>query len=554
MIEQLIRKYINKHINLSESMILSEAERGWQLDVISADSLKGQRVDKQAIKAGFFTGLPIIARKTKKGKYSENQLEARVKANFETVARRDFPNKYNPKTTLYIYKLVLDKPKKKIWNIWGLNKNETGINQLSDELLKLLQKSTYYTQTKLQIDNAQGVALMSYNQADKWFKFLEQSKTKLNITTPLTLPEFESIKTNVVQDDDQQDLVWQDVKIKQSEDTGEYNVYNNSGKLLYQNANTDGFIDGDAKMSVSTDGESLIFQPLNGMQGIEEENTGRTGVFVGEFKNGAPYKGTVEYDSYEDDDPQKFTGELDSKIYTTNGKQYFSFTYIKGRLVYGNDMIFDGTFKGKRKPWDGDVFNNKNQAVGHFKNGEYARGLEYPYTWKTSEGDVIVYKQGTNVYLKVGGDWGSYDVNYFETTISGGDGDIEAGKQAKLITDPAEIEKLNKQFLNIEPSPAPTLTPTPTPTPKKKKYIVLKNNTINVYAYDGSEFVINVPNSPTSVDDRTKGYPLSTTKSAKIKNGDGRTYKMYKVIIIDNKSKLRNTYYFPESGVKIVER
>lgn len=539
MIEQLIRKYINKHINLSESMILSEAERGWQLDVISADSLKGQRVDKQAIKAGFFTGLAIIARKTKKGKYSENQLEARVKANFETVARRDFPNKYNPKTTLYIYKLVLDKPKKKIWNIWGLNKNETGINQLSDELLKLLQKSTYYTQTKLQIDNAQGVALMSYNQADKWFKFLEQSKTKLNITTPLTLPEFESIKTNVVQDDDQQDLVWQDVDIRMN-DSGEHDVYDLSGKLLFNNVTSNGFV-GQAKMSVSADGESLIFQPIVGTQGIMEFETNRSGTFYGVFKNGAPFNGIITYDSATNEQFKEFEGEVTSKIFTRSGEQQFTFTKIAGRGIYGNGMIFDGEFKDNL-PWNGDVFNNKNQAVGHFKNGEYARGLEYPYTWKTSEGDVIVYKQGTDVYLKVGGFWGSYDVNYFETTISGGDGDIEAFKQAKSITDPAEIEKLNKQFLNIEP------TPTPTPTPKKKKYIVLKNNTINIYAYDGSEFVINVRNSPTDVNDRTKGHPLSTTKSAKIKNGDGRTYKMYKVIISNN------TYYLPESGVKIVER
>ena len=61
-------------------------------------------------------------------------------------------------------------------------------------------------------------------------------------------------------------------------------------------------------------------------------------------------------------------------------------------------------------------------------------------------------------------------------------------------------------------------------------------------------FVINKRNSETKIKDRTTGYPLTSTKNAKIKNGDGRTYKMYKITVQGS------TFYIPASGVKIVER
>ena len=53
MIEQLIKKYINKHLSLLESTVLSEAEKGWELIIPSGESIRGQRADDDPLRGGF---------------------------------------------------------------------------------------------------------------------------------------------------------------------------------------------------------------------------------------------------------------------------------------------------------------------------------------------------------------------------------------------------------------------------------------------------------------------------------------------------------------------
>jgi hypothetical protein len=51
---------------------------------------------------------------------------------------------------------------------------------------------------------------------------------------------------------------------------------------------------GTAKLSISSDGESLIIQPIEGRQGIIEFNTNVVEYLLVNLKNGAPFKG-VDY-------------------------------------------------------------------------------------------------------------------------------------------------------------------------------------------------------------------------------------------------------------------
>lgn len=563
MIDQLIRKYIKNYaVQLSESALLSEADKKWESPYIPAsDTRIGMKVNNAAQSAGAITGLPVISKRTRKGTYTESELDALVKQVFEKAAKKNFPDKYNPKTKLFIYYKALDKTNKKVWNVWAIDKNETGINQLSKEIKQALQKTTYFTQTEQQIDKIQAVSLMTLEQANKWFTYLEESSKKLNLSSKLNLPKLDKIKTDVVGDDTQKDLTSQDVEIRRTEDN-KYDVYDTSGKLLYSNVDSN-FFDGDAKMSISADGESLIFQPIYGTQSILEFTTNRDGEFTGEFKNGMPYKGSIRYYSTTNDQIKYFEGEVESKVYTKSGQQHFKFSKIKGIVTYGNGMIFDGDFKDNM-PFNGRVFNKNEQAIGQIINGEYKSGINYPQDLEINiDGKLnkfTVYELDNTLYVydQQGKFWGKIiDKDKFEKEDLYTQ-DKSIFDNISSVTDAATIKKLNKKFIpNADdvpvpgPEEPPTPTPTPTPKPKpenKKKYIVFKENMINVYKYNGTEFELSVKNSKTKPEERKTGFLYEGVKSAKIKNGDGKIYKMYK-ITYDGK-----IYYVPERFINVVER
>lgn len=568
MIDQLIRKYIKNYaVQLSESALLSEADKKWESPYIPAhDTRIGMKVNDAAESAGAITGLPVISKRTRKGTYTESELDALVKQVFEKAAKNNFPNNYNPKTTLFIYYKALDKTNKKVWNVWAIDKNETGINQLSKEIKQALQKTTYFTQTEQQIDKIQAVSLMTLEQANKWFTYLEESSKKLNLSSKLNLPKLDKIKTDVVGDDTQKDLTFQDVEIRRTEDD-KYDVYDTSGKLLYSNVNAGAF-EGDAKMSISADGESLIFQPIYGNQSIREFGTNRSGQFIGEFKDGMPYKGYIEYYSATNDQIKYLDGEVESKVYTKSGQQSFKFSKIKGIATYGNGMIFDGDFKDNM-PFNGRVFNKNEQAIGQIINGEYKSGINYPQDLEINiDGKLnkfTVYELDNTLYVydQQGKFWGKIiDKDKFEKEDLYTQ-DKSIFDNISSVTDAATIKKLNKKFIpNADdvPVPGPEEPPTPTPTPKptpqpsaKKKYIVFTTNTANFYELDGSEFVLYQANVPTTPVDKTTGYPLLGTKTAKIKGGSSTQYKMYKAKMKDTDGNSL-TVYVPSRFVKIVER
>ena len=550
MLDQLIRKHIQRYLN--ETKILSEdnikTESGWDFVIPDANSLRGQKADQLAKQSGAITGLMIIASRRSykffgynsknKKTFNDAALSSDVEKMFDFVAKKYFPTKYDPSKTLFIYFKVLDKSNKKIWNVWAVDKDSSGINKISTEWKSALQKSTYYVQSELQINKIQSVALMNYSQATSWFSTLEKAKQDLNLNTKLNLPNLNSIKTNV--DIESESLESQEVYVDQ---TG--NVVDSKGNPI--DVVTYGFTDGTAEMKISPDGESIIIKPLNGTQGIREFDTNRTGIFTGEFKNGAPFKGLIVYDNAKTDEIQQFNGEVESKIRTVGDQQDFEFNKIKGKATLANGIIFNGDFKNDDF-WNGEVFNNKGQAIGHYENGKYERGLKYPLDWKVKDTVFIVYEKGDKVFLNIDNSWGELEKTYFEKEVFF----TEDISNVKGINDPKEISKLNKEFKGIESKEDAKITPSPEPKPKpsgKKKYIRIISSSINLYSWSGSDFKIEYKNNSVNVNKTSEtDYVYRTPKKGTIQGGSTTQYTFYPITIQGTK------LWIPSKFVKIIEK
>jgi hypothetical protein len=568
MIEQLIRKYINSNIQrLSENSadITVDTESGWKYLIPSSESIRGQRANNNAKKNGAMTGLIVIARKRKKTVTNDSKLIDDIKKLFDEVI---IPGKYDPIKTLFVYMQVLNKSNKKVWNIWVIDKKRSGINAAVQELLK-------QPETKIQrpdisgkivdtskIDKIDKVTFMSYDMANNWFNLLKKS----DLSTTLNLPNLIDIKQ--AQDTTDTDIkesqivyLWRSSDVEGG-NRNRYTVYRtNNGILagfedeliLYKDIKIllPGFFQGKALMQITPDGIDYSFTPLEGTitTTTYEINTDKKHqgeiTFNGKFINGIPTSGEVEIRGAGIDNNGTFNGQVLVDIRDDN---YTNFRLDTGTMKYTNGLTFQGKFK-QFKPYEGTLYNKQKQILGQYVNGylKSNKDLKFPYTWNSKDyGVITVYKQGDNVYVRIPSldAWGETTKdNFQEKSFDGSVKDIFT-----LTQDPARVAQLNKDILNIEPELPPTPTPTPNNKNKKKKYVVVTGNTINVYTFSNGEFVINKRNSTTNAKDRTTGYPLTSTKSAKIKNGDGRTYKMYKIIVEGS------TFYLPASGIKIVER
>jgi hypothetical protein len=570
MIEQLIRKYINSNIQrLSENSadITVDTESGWKYLIPSSKSIRGQRANNNAKKNGAMTGLIVIARKRKKTVTNDSKLIDDIKKLFDEVI---IPGKYDPIKTLFVYMQVLNKSNKKVWNIWVIDKKRSGINAAVQELLKQQEKIFQRTDISGKIVNASKIdeidkiTFMSYDMANNWFNLLKKS----DLSTTLNLPNLIDIKQ--AQDTTDTDIkesqivyLWRSSDVEGGSGN-RYNVYRtNNGILagfedeliLYKDIKIllPGSFQGKALMQIAPDGIDYSFTPLEGTVKSGAYKIGNNEgeiTFDGKFINGIPASGTAEIKGVGVDNNGTFNGQFKSIVNVDNLLQ--SLGLDNGTMEYSNGLTFKGKFE-KNHPYEGTLYNKQKQILGQYVNGylKSNKDLKFPYTWNSKDyGVITVYKQGDNVYVRIPSldAWGETTKdNFQEKSFDGSVKDIFT-----LTQDPARVAQLNKDILNIEPELPPTPTPTPNNKNKKKKYVVVTGNTINVYTFSNGEFVINKRNSTTNAKDRTTGWPLTSTKSAKIKNGDGRTYKMYKIIVqVGRESR---TFYLPASGIKIVER
>ena len=578
MIDQLIKKYLQEYIqknsiSLINEVIQTNSKSGWTVEILDYKSIKNQRANNKAQSAGAQSGMIIIATKARKAKTNDGLIETDIRDLLEANDVRSTGYPFDPATHLFVLMQVKNKPYRKIWNLWAIDKRTSGINDTSKEIKTALQKSKYYASTSLNIDRLQGIPLMNYAQTENWFKYLTKQHADLKLKTKLKLPKLESMKDDVSVDSY---ISSQIVTIRQHKQVtddkyskDDVDIIGADNKLITTiPINNVQYFFGNAYMAVSPDGESLTFEPIEGQQSIQEKISMRSGTFEGTFKNGAPSDGEVIYDEgLDDDDVMSFNGKLNSTVSTRiSGLQTFNFKFESGTAVFNTGFLYKGTWKqGKeynKTAFDtGDLYNKENKLVGSYTNGEYKQiqsNLElqttetentetiptvitYPYEWDTTSGKWTIYNEGNKVYyFNKKSIWGSIDKREFENKIVSGE-----TISFIPINDDAEQTRLDGLFSKTHRS-----TTTPVRPPSKKKYIVVKNNVteVNLYTLDNNKFKFYVK-TPAKADDKSKGHKLLDTKTLVIQGStDSTKYKMY------NFKQDEQSIWIPVRFVTIVER
>ena len=580
MIDQLIKKYLQEYIQKNSISLINEvietsSKSGWTVEILDYKSIKNQRANNKAQSAGAQSGMVIIATKQRKAKTNDELLETDIRDLLEANDVRSTGYPFDPATHLFVLMQVKNKPYRKIWNLWAIDKRTSGINDTSKEIKTALQKSKYYASTSLNIDRLQGIPLMNYAQTENWFKYLTKQHDDLKLKTKLKLPKLESMKDDVSVDPSNISSQIVTIQAHQSDATDDkyslddMDIIGADNKLITTIPSSDtGFFVGKSYMTVSADGESLTFEPIEGVQSILEKISGRSGTFEGTFKNGAPSEGEAIYDEgINDDDVIVFNGKLDSTIETKiTGTQTFSFKFKSGTAEYKNGFLYKGTWK-QGKEYDktafdtGELYNKENKLVGSYTDGEYKQiqsNLElqptetensetipevitYPYEWNTMLGKWTIYNEGNKVYyFNDQSIWTSIDKQEFENKVVSGETITFVP-----IVDEAEQTRLDGLFSKTHRS-----TTTPIRPPSKKKYIVVKSSVsdVNLYTLDNNKFKFYVKTSA-QANDKSNGHKLLDTKTLVIQGRtDATKYKMY------NFKDSGQSIWIPESYVTIVER
>ena len=452
MIDQLIKKYLQEYIQKNSISLINEvietsSKSGWTVEILDYKSIKNQRANNKAQSAGAQSGMVIIATKQRKAKTNDGLLETDIRDLLEANDVRSTGYPFDPATHLFVLMQVKNKPYRKIWNLWAIDKRTSGINDTSKEIKTALQKSKYYESTSLNIDRLQGITLMNYAQTENWFKYLTKQHADLKLKTKLKLPKLESMKDDVSVDPSNISSQIVTLKIKTTVDDVNIEVFGTDNKLIttipYDDSN--GFI-GKAAMSVSADGQSLTFEPIEGNQGVQVYDKDIRGIFSGKFENGAPYDGNIKWKVPEDEESEdviEFTGRIDSEIITKfNEKQDFNFQMVNGVAKFNNGLIYNGTWN-QTKYYDtnfktGELFNKEGKLVGKYTDGKFESvksNLElqptetentenipavitYPYEWDNMLGKWTIYNEGNKVYyFNDQSTWTSIDKQEFENKV-----------------------------------------------------------------------------------------------------------------------------------------
>lgn len=581
MIDQLIKKYLQEYEQRNTSLILKEekSQSGWKIELLDYKSIKNQRAVSQAQNAGAQSGLVIIATKNRKAATNDSLIETDIKRILEKndVSNTGYP--FKAETHLYILAKVKDKEYKKVWNLWVVDKRTSGINEVAKQIKQEMQSTKYYVTISKHIDRLQGLTLMNPNEADSWFKFLNERKDKLKIKTSLKLPNLRTLK-NDVSSDASDTITSQKVKIDYADKGAGVDIMSMDGKIILTNQQSIQFV-GEALMSISADGESITYEPVKGMITLISSDGNQTGIFTGDFINGAPANGMVRWapDVNSSEMVIEFAGKLVPTISTKlSGRQSTTLLYDDGVAKYNNGLVFKGTWKRVEgnlgnEPKDGDMYNKENKLIGKYKNGEYkpeASSLEiqksstedtkeipktitYPFNWDIEDNKTwTIFNDGNMVYYfdDAQGVWTAVSKIEFENKIKTGD-------EISFIPinnedEQTKLDKLfGKQHKVVGKKVVGGGNNTTKPPAKKTKYVVVKDNvnSVNLYFYVNNEFKTAVANSRPENKDKTTGYKLLGTKTATINDRfDNKQYTMY-LFSTDGKY-----YYIPSTYAKIVER
>ena len=548
-IEQRIRMYIRKQLML-EGVGVSGYDikiPGTMLIGDTDDGLKRwrvERINQQAKENGCIRGFLIIA--TNQNKSVKDKSTDKKKSNAKTDPNRkktqvpfDRNNNANLEkvseslliqditTTIQSietyaqyygtdYRIVLSNPiqrgKRKIFAAWIVDMNTTEPTPFR-QLLNKIQDIQSNTEFKISVKAKQyfigtSTEIITQSNAIAWTKSIADYLEKLKKTMPNTYKdEFPDTEVSYEQLDSIPDFTKMnritipaetyDADIKTGlVDIDHYWLYKYGFSAQYQ---------GTAIVSNDPVTGQITIQPVYGSIVTGMATGDETGIFTGDFKDGAPYKGTIEFSgklnddgeaTFTNDDITKFVGEFDPTIYTINQDtgptSFFNLTKVKGIQYYykKNDpeaKYFDGTFTNGVVN-NGSVWKRKNSSspydtkIGNYINGKYVaiiapielKPVTYPHLIK-NKGSLLgqtVYTSSDKtlsnyVYMWVQNknEWNQILKSEFEQYVNGQITEVEFLKKITSITDATVAAQLSTEF-------------------KKGTSYVEVNTTKNIICYD----------------------------------------------------------------------
>jgi len=428
-IEQQIRMYIQK-------LLISEADvskSGYDIYIpgtyLFGDEDEGlkrwrvERINQQAIENGCDRGFLIIATNRNKsvikktlfkkptGVASIGGLDQEKIDNSllmqditTTIISIETYKKYYGKD----YRIVLSTPikrgRKKIYAAWIVDMTTNPLNYFLQLLSKIqeLQRSTTFKISKQATKYILGTntEIITQSEAIGWTTSIRNYLDELKRTdNELYNAEFPKTKISELQLNSIPDFTKMNRIIIPAET---YDVDIKTGLVdidvewLYKYEFRTTSFDGKAIVNVDPVTGRPYFEPVYGS--IDVISKSNTSTFTGEFKDGAPSKGTLTRKESDDGEASKFIGEFVSTIYkvTYDHDSNLSFDLIKlnGTQFYNvkNDLegkYFIGTFKNGNLD-NGKYYSRKSATADYLLTGKVING-QYIAEKKPVELKTVIY-------------------------------------------------------------------------------------------------------------------------------------------------------------------
>lgn len=431
-IEQQIRMYIQK-------LLISEADvskSGYDIYIpgtyLFGDEDEGlkrwrvERINQQAMENGCDRGFLIIATNRNKsvkkksifkkptgvtslGGHDQEKIdnELLMQDITTTIKSIETYSKYYSKDYRIVLSTPIQRGRRKIYAAWIVDMTTNPLNYFLQLLSKIqqLQRSTTFkiskqatkyilgTNTEI-ITQSEAIGwttsirnyLDELKRTDKELYNAEFPKTKISELQLNSIPDFTKMNRIVIPAETY------DVDIK----TGLVDI---DVEWLYKYGFQTTTFEGKAIVSNDPITGNISFQPVNGsitVAGITSNES--PGSFTGEFKDGAPWKGTLTRNNSDDGEESKFIGEFVSTVYVvttaTTPKSKFSLIKLNGTQYYNvkNDSegkYFIGTWKNGNLD-NGKYYSRKPGTTDYLLTGKVING-EYIAEKKVIELKTVIY-------------------------------------------------------------------------------------------------------------------------------------------------------------------
>lgn len=475
-IEQQIRMHIQKQLMLeAEGDNLS----GYEIKIPSSKLVgdlkryRVERINKQAKEQKCLRGFLIVAKKVREPG-DDSLLMGDIT---RTIAENPTFKKYFSNDYRIVISSPIQRGKRKIYAAWIIDMRTaepTDFHLLLNKLQKIQSKSVFQQYQKFEkytigtteiIDQSRAIAwtnsiknYLSYLLTEKNALYLKYFDTDDGERQIRSIPDFSGMNRNIVSSETNVDINITPTLTTIDDDWKEENNFevNFGGEAI-----------------VSTDPITGIktIQPVDGYMRIREYGTGRTGMFEGKFKNGAPSDGITEWlpgndAGWTDDEETKFDGISSSTTWIIfkpgdNPDPNFDYDYITGKQYYysNNDpeaYYFDGSFKNNVRS-TGFIRERESETedyitTGQLVNGKYsalAKPVKYPYKGPNDKKTLYQSKDNPDYVYAWFADknaWGQVLTSIHTKLVNGLITPDVFLKYINYITDSATVTKLSTEF------------------------------------------------------------------------------------------------------------